>query len=295
MAQARAVADALGASGGPGVELVEVTTTGDLSSASLAQIGGTGVFVSALRDALAAGEVDLAVHSLKDLPVADPAGLLLAAVPPREDPSDVLVARDGLGLRTLPDGAVVGTGSPRRAVQLLAARPGLRVVDVRGNVDTRLSKVAAGDLDAVVLARAGLARLHRLDAVTDLLGPEVMLPAPGQGALAVECRADRADLISLLAGLDDTRTRIEVTAERALLGRLEAGCSAPVGALALLAPEARAGAELELTAVVARPGDGALVRSTLAGSLHDPGGTGRRLAELLLSEGADGLLGVRVQ
>jgi hydroxymethylbilane synthase len=171
------------------VETVEIVTAGDRSSAAVTEMGGTGVFVSALRDALLAGEIDVAVHSYKDLPTAPAAGLAIAAVPPREDPRDVLVARAGLTLGELPRGATVGTGSPRRAAQLRALGLGLEVVPIRGNVDTRLRKVAAGELDAVVLARAGLARLDRLDEVTEALDPLQMLPAPAQGALAVETRS----------------------------------------------------------------------------------------------------------
>ena len=197
------MAAALTAATGRDVELVEIVTEGDRNPGPLAALGGTGVFTSALRDALLAGDIDLAVHSLKDLPTAAAAGLVIAAVPPREDPRDVLVARDDLGLGELPAGSRVGTGSPRRAAQLRALGYGLDVVDIRGNVDTRLRKVADGEVDAVVLARAGLARLGRLDAVTEVLDPTQMLPAPGQGALAVECRSDREDVVDALATLDD--------------------------------------------------------------------------------------------
>ncbi len=217
------------------VEIVEIVTYGDRSTAALAQIGGTGVFVSALRDALLAGDIDLAVHSYKDLPTAPADGLLIAAVPLREDPRDVLVARDGLTLGELPPGARIGTGSPRRAAQLRALGFGVEVVPIRGNVDTRLRKVADGELDAVVLARAGLARLDRLDAVTEVLDPLWLLPAPGQGALAVECRAADAALVGELGALDHPDSRAAVTAERALLTALEAGCTAPVGGLAEVA------------------------------------------------------------
>jgi hydroxymethylbilane synthase len=229
-------------------ELVNVTTHGDVSTASLASLGGTGVFVTALRRALLDGDVDLAVHSLKDLPTTAEPGVVIAAIPRREDPRDVLVARDGLSLADLPPGARVGTGSPRRAALLRAVRPDLEVVDVRGNVDTRLRFVGDGELDAVVLALAGLARLGRGDEATDVLGPPVMLPAPGQGALAVECRADDAALAGLLMTLDDAPTRLAVTAERRLLRTLEAGCAAPLGAIGLLD---EASGELSLQAVVA--------------------------------------------
>lgn len=232
---------------GHAVELVLVRTEGDVSRASLSEIGGTGVFASALRDALREGRIDLAVHSLKDIPTTPEPGLVIAAVPEREDPRDALVARDGLTLAELPPGAVVGTGSPRRAAQLALARPDLIVRDIRGNVGTRIDLVRSGELDAVVLACAGLARLGRLDEATERLGLSTMLPAPGQGALAVECRdgedlltdlgADAAftgaDLARLLVSvLEHPPTRAAVTAERAVLARLEAGCTAPVGALA---------------------------------------------------------------
>ncbi|HSK27443.1 MAG TPA: hydroxymethylbilane synthase, partial [Jiangellales bacterium] len=240
LAQARLVAGALGDATGRTVELVEVTTRGDTSREPLTSIGGTGVFVSALRDAVLDGRVDLAVHSLKDLPTAPADGLVLAAVPPREDPRDVLCARDGLTLGELPYGAVVGTGSPRREAQLHALGLGLRVVPVRGNVDTRLRLVTEGRVDAVVLARAGLARLGRLDAVTEVLDPLQVLPAPGQGALAVE---SRPELVPLLAVLDDPPARAAVTAERSLLAALESGCTAPVGACAEVA-EGDTGLEL---------------------------------------------------
>jgi hydroxymethylbilane synthase len=209
-----------------------VTTLGDVSRAQLTQIGGTGVFVSALREALLAGEVDLAVHSLKDLPAGPAAGVVLAAVPPRDDPRDALAARDGAKLADLPAGARIGTGSPRRAAQLLALRGDLRCVPVRGNAGTRLGKVGEGDLDGVVLACAGLARIGSLGAVTQVFEPDEMLPAPGQGALAVECRDGEPELAALLGAVTDQVSLAAVTAERSLLEALEAGCSAPIGAYA---------------------------------------------------------------
>jgi hydroxymethylbilane synthase len=253
--QSRWVADRLGAvlarhGRQVEVELVDVTTHGDVSKASLTSLGGTGVFVSALRDALLADEIDFAVHSLKDLPTGLADGLVLAALPPREDPRDVLIARDGLTLSQLPAGATVGTGSPRRAAQLRALGFGLEVVDVRGNVDTRLRLVADGVLDAIVLARAGLLRLGRELEATELFDPLLMLPAPGQGALAVEARDRDLPLLTALALLDDPSTRASVLAERSLLARLEAGCSAPVGALGEVV-EGEDGPELFLRAVVA--------------------------------------------
>ena len=191
------------------------------------------MFTSALRDALADGTIDVAVHSYKDLPTAPDPRLSLAAVPPRADPRDALVARDGLTLGELPPGSRVGTGSPRRAAQIQALGLGLEIVPIRGNVDTRIRKVTDGELDAVVLARAGLARLGRLGEITEVLDPIQMLPAPAQGALAVECRVDDMDTEHLLQSIvDDEATRAAVAAERAMLAALEAGCSAPVGALA---------------------------------------------------------------
>ncbi len=275
---------------GRDVELVEVTTEGDVSSAPLATLGGTGVFVGALRDALLRGEVDLAVHSLKDLPTTPHEGITLAAVPVREDPRDVVVARDGLTLGELPHGARIGTGSPRRAAQLHALGLGFDVVAIRGNVDTRIRKVFDGEVDAVVLARAGIARLGRMDQVTEVLDPLQMLPAPGQGALAVECRDDAVDLAAdVRAALDDPRTRAAVSAERAVLATLEAGCSAPVGAMAEIA-EGDDGEELWLRAV-ALSADGAFaVRRSATGLPEDAEKVGRALAEEMLDEGASTLI-----
>jgi len=283
---AQSLRDALGRE----VVLVEVTTEGDVSAAPLAAIGGTGVFVSALRDALLRGDVDVAVHSLKDLPTAPHELVALAAVPVREDPRDVVIARDGLTLGELPAGARIGTGSPRRAAQLHALGLGFDVVAIRGNVDTRIRKVSAGDVDAVVLARAGIARLGRMDEVTEVLDPLQMLPAPGQGALAVECRASDVELAAELRdAIDDPRTRATVSAERAVLATLEAGCSAPVGAMAEVA-EGDDGDELWLRAV-ALSGDGAVaVRRSATGSPDDAEKVGRGLAEEMLDDGASALI-----
>lgn len=266
---------------GRAVELVTVTTEGDTSRRSLTEIGGTGVFASALREALLGGRIDLAVHSLKDLPTAPAPGLVVAAVPEREDPRDVLVARDGLALRELPVGSVVGTGSPRRAAQLALARPDLQVRDIRGNVDSRIRMVRDGTLDAVVLARAGLARLGRLDDATDELDLDTMLPAAGQGALAVECRAADATLVADLADLlDHPATRAAVTAERAALAALEAGCTAPVGALAVPA-DGKPGASLILHAFAAL--DSGPQRRVVTGATDAPDQLGRTVAEQLLN------------
>jgi hydroxymethylbilane synthase len=284
LAQSRAVAKQLAVP----VELVEITTHGDASAHAISELGGTGVFVTALRERLLAGEIDLAVHSLKDLPTAPVAGLDVVAVPVREDPRDVLVARDGLGLAELPEGATVGTGSPRRIAQLRALGLGLQVVPTRGNVDSRLRAVQEGRLDAVVLARAGLARLGRLAEVTEVLDPLQVLPAPGQGALAVECRAGDDGVADLLRPLDDAPTRAAVTAERSLLALLEAGCTAPVAALADPADD-----ELYLRAAVLATDGSDAIRLSATGPASDPAGLGRRLAADLLEAGAAELMGDR--
>jgi hydroxymethylbilane synthase len=282
--QAVWVAERITGALGREVELVEVTTAGDLDRGPLAQLGGTGVFVSALRDALLEGRVDVAVHSLKDLPTDPPPRIALAAVPLREDPRDVLVARDGLTLGELPVGSRLGTGSPRRAAQLRALGLGLEIVDIRGNVDTRIRKVRDGEYDAVVLARAGLARLGRLDDATEVLDPLQMLPAPGQGALAVEARSDDG-LASELAALDDARSRVAVTAERAVLAALEGGCAAPVGVLAEVV-EGEDGEELWVRAVALSPDGELAVRMSATGDPADAHGVGNRLAGEMLAEGA---------
>lgn len=311
LTQSQQTADLLSAVGGFTTELVRIRTEGDVKTGSLASLGGTGVFVAALREALLADRCDVAIHSLKDLPTAGAPGLSIAAVPVRADHRDVLCARDGLTLAELPSGARIGTGSPRRAAQLRSLRPDLEVLDIRGNVDTRLGRVpglpgnapdAPGDLDAVVLAGAGLARLGRTDVVTEHFEPEVMLPAPGQGALAVECRIEDAPerpahggaasgasaaqgvLAHALAAIEDADTRLAVTAERALLARLEAGCAAPVGAFAR-----RKGSMLRLEAVVcAVDGTKSLRLARATDGLTEVGATllGIELAEELLAQGA---------
>jgi hydroxymethylbilane synthase len=287
IAQSQRVAEAVAATCGRDVELVFIKTRGDASQESLVTLGGTGVFVSALRDALLRGEVDLAVHSLKDLPTAAAKDLELAAVPTREDPRDALVARDGHTLTSLPEGATVGTGSPRRAAQLRALRPDLRVTDIRGNVDTRLGYVSDGTVDAVVLAQAGLARLGRLDVITQTIDPSVMLPAPGQGALAVEVRVGALDnhLQASLRAIDDAASRAAVTAERAVLSALEAGCSAPVGALAVVDEPGFAEPEFTLEALVAASDGSTVKRLSITAPLIEAETAGRQLAGRLLGEG----------
>jgi hydroxymethylbilane synthase len=280
MSQSLRVAQAITSRTGRAVELVGISTYGDASAAQIAQIGGTGVFVTGLRARLLEGQVDLAVHSLKDLPVAPADGIVLAAVPERDDPFDALAARDGAKLADLPPGARIGTGSPRRAAQLLILRPDLRPVPVRGNAGTRLARVGQGELDAVVLACAGLARIDRLDAVTQVFGPDEMLPAPGQGALAVECRADREDLAALLACVDDPVSRAATTAERSLLAALQAGCLAPVGAYA-------AGTDvLRLDGIVVAADGGTALRGSAGGPAAEAERLGRQVAADLLRRGA---------
>jgi hydroxymethylbilane synthase len=287
--QSGLVADLIRQRLGREVVLVTITTEGDVNAAPLATLGGTGVFVSALRDALLRGEVDVAVHSLKDLPTTPADGIALAAVPTREDPRDVVVARDGLTLGELPHGSRVGTGSPRRAAQLEALGLGLDVTGVRGNVDTRIGKVTSGQYDAVVLARAGLARLGRLDDATEALDPLQMLPAPGQGALAIECRSDDTGLVADLAALDDPASRAAVTAERAVLATLEAGCAAPLGALAEVV-EGEDGDELWVRAVALSHDGGLSVRRSATGPVADAAGVGHRLASEMLADGAADLM-----
>ena len=287
------VAQALTERSGLAHELVVIRTEGDVTTGSLASLGGTGVFASALRAAVLDGAVDAAVHSLKDLPAAQPEGLEIAAVPPRADLRDALCARDGLTLATLPSGARVGTGSPRRVAQLKALRPDLELVDIRGNVQTRLARVPGleqhddgapaaagsprGDLDAVILACAGLDRLGLDHVITERIDPDVMVPAPGQGALAVEVRAEDESFLGaallepdapvgrLRAGLelvDDRATHVAVTAERALLRRLEAGCAAPIGAVARVVDGEAGAPRIEMTAMVAAVDGSRVLRRT---------------------------------
>ncbi len=280
--QAGTVRDALIAHGHD-AELVIISTEGDRSSAPIAEIG-VGVFTTALRDAIADNRVDMAVHSYKDLPTAEDPRFVIAAIPPRADARDALVARDGLVLGELPAGSVIGTSSVRRAAQLRALGLGLEIRPLRGNLDTRLNRVSSGDLDAVVVARAGLARIGRLDKVTETLDPVQMLPAPAQGALAIECRAGDIGLAELLAALDDADTRAAVTAERTLLAELEAGCSAPVGAIAEVVEsideDSHVFDELSLRACVAALDGSDVIRASGIGS---PG----RARELGLSVAAE--------
>jgi hydroxymethylbilane synthase len=303
LAQSGQTARAVTAATGREVELVEITTVGDVSQVHVSQIGSTGIFVNTLRDALLNGSIDFAVHSLKDLPTAAPADLALAAVPERADVRDVLVGRDGLKLADLPTGARVGTGSPRRAAQLRLLRQDLDIVAIRGNVDTRIGFVATGRLDAVVLAYAGLDRLGRIAEATDVFEPHALIPAPGQGALAVECRSADRRLVAQLALLDHATTRAAVTAERSLLAALEAGCSAPVGAFACVAEAdpaqgaaaAQAAPELHLIGTVTDADAAAdaprSIRMSATGPVDQAERLGRELAARMLDDGAAGLMG----
>ena len=254
MTQAGTVADMLGA------ELVPIVSEGDTSTASLSSLGGTGVFATALREALRRGEVDAVVHSYKDLPTAAEPGLVIAAVPPRADPRDALCARDGMTLEELPPGAAVGTGSPRRRAQRAMRRPDLHLVDIRGNIDTRLGRVGHEDperaLDAVILAAAGLERIGRLDAATELFDLDRWPTAPAQGALAVEVREGDEHLVRRI---DHAATRASADAERGVLARLEAGCAAPIAAMAFVEDGL-----LFLTARVYRPDGGEMIDSSRA-------------------------------
>ncbi|HXS66885.1 MAG TPA: hydroxymethylbilane synthase [Streptosporangiaceae bacterium] len=279
--QSTGFAELLTAKTGRAVEIVGITASGDVNKAQISQIGGTGVFVSTLRDALLAGQVDFAVHSLKDLPTLPAQGIKLAAVPPRDDPRDALIARGGAKLADLPLRARIGTGSPRRAAQLLMLRQDLRPVPIRGNAGTRIAKIDSGEVDAVVLAYAGMARIGRLDQVSQVFEAEEMLPAPGQGALAAECLASRPDLVDLLTCVNDDATRAATVAERTVLARLEAGCSAPVGAYA-------AGTnELRLDAIVVAADGGAALRASRCGPAAEAERLGSEAAAELLARGAD--------
>jgi hydroxymethylbilane synthase len=290
MAQSGLVAEALTAATGEPVELVTIVTDGDRSDSPVAQLG-VGVFVSALREALFAKEIDFAVHSYKDLPTAAAEGLTLVAVPPRGDVRDALISRDGRSLAELAPGSRIGTGAPRRMAQLHALGRGFIPVPVRGNVDTRLRKLANGDFDAIVLAAAGVRRLGRGDEITEVLDPMVMLPAPAQGALALECRVADTHLVELLSCLDDEHTRAAVAAERSLLSTLEAGCSAPVAALADVAETDDGGHELYLRGAVFSPDGEFALRLSATGTITEASEIGKRLAAELLAEGADHILG----
>jgi hydroxymethylbilane synthase len=265
------------------VEIVIITTTGDrIQDKRLESVGGKGAFLKEIEEALLAREVDLAVHSLKDVPTELPAGLHLVAMLERADARDVLLSA-GPGLRELPGGARVGTTSLRRRAQVRALRPDLVVEDLRGNVDTRIRRLREGLFDAILLARAGLVRLGREGEATEVLEPEVLLPAPGQGAIALECRVEDPEMAAAVAPLHHAATARAVGAERAFLAALHGGCNVPLGAHAVTVDGA-----LWLRGLVAREDGAAVVRGETRGA--DPAAVGRALADDLLARGAGELL-----
>jgi hydroxymethylbilane synthase len=271
---------------GQTVEIVEITTAGDVEQIGpVADVGAPGVFTKAIQRAVLAGEIDFAVHSLKDLPTEVVAGLTLAAVPPRESPADVLIARCADSFDALAESALVGTGSLRRQSQLRHARPDLRVESIRGNVDTRIRKLDEGQCDAIVLAEAGLKRLGLSRRISQVLSFEVMLPAVGQGALGIECRSDDLATLTALASLNDADSHAAVLAERALLAHLRGGCLAPIGALARIA-----NGQLRLSAVVLDPNGSRRLDASGAASSADAISLGRRVADDLLVHGAAELI-----
>jgi hydroxymethylbilane synthase len=290
LAQAGRVARQLREQCGQPAVLVTVATPGDMSAAPVERLGTTGVFTTTLREALLRGAVDLVVHSCKDLPTAPVPGLQVAAFPAREDPRDALVWPGRTSLGALPPGTRIGTGSPRRAAQLRATGLQLQIVPVRGNVGTRLRKLADGQVDALVLAMAGLSRLGLLDADTAPLDPSLLMPAPAQGVLAVECRADDPATAAQLKTLDHPPTRAAATAERGFLAALGAGCTTPAGALAELAAEPGTEPALRLSGLIAAPDGSAVIRAQTTGAASDADALGRRLAHILLQYGGAALL-----
>ena len=270
--------------------VVTVATPGDESTAPIERLGTTGVFTTTLRTALLRGAVNFVVHSGKDLPTAPVPGLQVAAFPAREDPRDALIWAGGTSLDTLPHGARIGTGSPRRAALLRATGRQLHVVPMRGNVDTRLRKLASGEVDALVLAMAGLSRLDMLDAVATPLDPLLLMPAPAQGVLAVECRTDDPVTAAQLRTLDHAPTRAAAITERSFLAALDVGCSAPVGALAELAAETGAEPAVRLSGLIAAPDGSSVIRAQATGAVSDGDALGRRLAYILLMHGGAALL-----
>jgi hydroxymethylbilane synthase len=273
-------------SSGHSVEIQIIKTSGDkFQSASLQDSGTKGLFIKEIEEALLSRQVDLAVHSLKDLPTEQPDGLVIAAVPERDDPRDVLVARNGLTLMALPPGARIGTGSLRRQAQLRARRPDLNVIPLRGNVDTRLNKLDRGECDALVLAGAGLKRLGFSSRITSWFDETELCPAVGQGALAIEAHKESAPVLNAARPLDHAPTHCAVRAERALLRALGGGCQLPIAALASYRGDA-----LRLSGVVADPAGRKVLRATLTGAADDPDALGNRVAGELIEQGAQALL-----
>jgi hydroxymethylbilane synthase len=293
LAQAGRIARLLQERCGRPAVLVTVATPGDESAAPVDRLGTPGVFTSTLREALLRGAVDLVVHSCKDLPTAPVPGLQLAAFPARQDPRDALIWPGGTSLGALPPGARIGTGSPRRAALLRAAGRQLQIIPVRGNVGTRLRKLADGEVDALVLAMAGLSRLGLLGAACTPLDPSLLMPAPAQGVLAVECRSDDPVTAAQLQALDHAPTRAAAVAERGFLAALGAGCSAPVGALAEFVPGARDEPAVRLSGLIAAPDGSAVIQAQAAGVASDADALGRQLAHRLLRDGGAAMLGRR--
>jgi hydroxymethylbilane synthase len=291
--QANHIAESLAKVHGVETELVRIRTSGDrFESASVAQVGeaigaegGKGIFIKEIEEALLSGGVDLAVHSMKDAPTETPAGLTFPAITRREDPRDCLISRERLTLEELPQGACVGTSSLRRQAQLRHQRPDLEVVDLRGNVDTRIRKLESGEFDAIVLAMAGVSRLGAKDKVVQIFDEDLMLPAVGQGALGIETRADDSETSRLVAALDHDETRACITAERALLRELQGGCQVPLGAWGRI----REG-ELHLEAAVFSTAGSEYVRMDEAGAPAEGAAIGIRLAQILIEAGADKIL-----
>ncbi|WP_123041308.1 hydroxymethylbilane synthase [Cohnella candidum] len=270
-------------------ELKPIVTRGDrILDVTLSKVGGKGLFVKEIEQALLDGEIDLAVHSLKDMPFELPEGLTLGAIPKREDPRDAFIGRTASSLEELPSGARVGTSSLRRGAQLQAARPDLRIESIRGNIDTRLRKLEDDGLDAILLAAAGLHRMGWKERIDSYLPPEVCLPAVGQGALAIECRSDDKVVLNLLSLIHDPVTAKAVEAERRLLGLLNGGCQVPIGAYAVIGQDDPANGEVSLTGMVASPDGTRILKETASGT--DPSEVGQKVAEALLARGADAIL-----
>jgi len=268
-------------------EIQIIKTTGDtMLSSPLSEIGGKGVFVKEIEEGLLSQKIDIAVHSMKDVPTVLPEGLCIGAVAKRHDPRDVLISKDGLTLFELPEGARVGTGSLRRASQLLHNRPGLKIVSIRGNVDTRIRKLnESGEYDAIVLAMAGLERMGLGDEVTEIIAPEVMLPAPGQGIIAIECREDDVETIDILRAINDIETEYQAVSERAFLLRLGGDCNVPVGCYALLSRDS-----INLTGIISSPDGKVIIKKEANGPLDQALELGGQLAELILADGGDKIL-----
>lgn len=268
-------------------EIIEIKTTGDRNLESpLSEIGGKGVFVKEIEDALLGDRIDVAVHSMKDLPAFLPAGLVVGAVAERHDPRDVLISKSGLKLEELPEGSRIGTGSLRRAAQILARYPSLKIVPIRGNVDTRVRKLReGGEYEAIVLAAAGISRMGLSREVTEIISSELMIPAPGQGVIAVECRGGDSETLERISQINHAKTSVAAAAERAFLGRLAGDCNVPVGCYAELN-----GTLISVRAVLASPDGGTLIREEMKGRVENSAALGRDLADLILDDGGREIL-----